>query len=241
MTSKTVRDYERVRDLIRSVRCKGQAVVPEPEAKTILNSYGIAIPRGGFCTSLSEVREVAGRLAYPLALKVVSPDILHKSAVGGVALNLSSEAAIRDAYYRITSEVRKRLPDARVTGILIEEMVPSSVEVVVSVAQNPQLGPVLMVGLGGLWVETLRDVSFRLIPLDRVDVVEMLDELRAAPILARALGSVVENGLVDALLALGEFGQRFGDEIQEVEINPLAVTREGVCAVDAVILLGTKS
>lgn len=235
----TSRDFARVRSTLAAARAGGQRALSEPEAKAVLRLSGIPTPRGGVATSRVEARALASRLTPPLALKIVSPDALHKSDVGGVELNVGAGGEAEAAYDRLTRRARERLPGVRVEGILVEEMVSGSVEAVASVTRDPQFGLVLMAGMGGLWVELLRDVSFRLVPVDRGDVVEMLDELKGAALLGGVRGGapVDKNALVDALLALGGLSQEFEEELQEIEINPLAVSSHGVCAVDAVILL----
>jgi acetyl-CoA synthetase (ADP-forming) len=235
----TARDYARARSLLAAARARNQRALSEPEAKAILHLCEIPTPAGGVAASGAEARALAAGLRPPLALKIVSPDILHKSDIGGVELNVAGDAEAEAAYERITRRVRERLPEARLDGVLVEEMASGGIEVVASVTRDPQLGPVLMVGLGGLWVELLRDVSFRLVPVDRADVVEMLGELQAAPVLSGARGGVAvdRDALVDALLALNDLSRELGEDVREVEINPLMVSSHGVSAIDAVILL----
>ena len=208
----------------------------------MLSLWGIPTPRGGVATSASAARALAARLRPPLALKVVARELLHKSDAGGVELGVVGDDAER-LYGQIIGRVLEKSPGLAVEGVLIEEMVSSPIEVVASVSHNPQLGLVLMAGMGGRWVEILRDVSFRLVPVDRDDVVEMVRDLRAAPLLAGARGSpaVNEEALFQALAGLSEFAQEFTEEIFEVEINPMAVSPDGVSAVDAVILLRSET
>ena len=231
-------DFAGVRSRLAAARARGQRALAEPEAKAILRLSGIPTPRGGVATSAAEAGALAARLTPPFALKIVSPDLLHKSDIGGVELHVSG-ADVEAAYDRLTRRVRVRLPGDSLEGILIEEMVSGGVDIIGSVTHEPRFGPVLMVGLGGLWVEFLRDASFRLVPVDRADVVEMLDELKGAALLGGARGGapVDRDALVDALLALCELARAAGEELQEVEINPLSASPRGVCAIDAVILL----
>lgn len=235
----TARDFTRVRSHFAAARARGQRALPEPEAKAVLRLCGIPAPRGGVAKSAAEAEALAARLTPPLALKIVSPDVPHKSDVGGVELHVGGKAEARNAYDRVRRRVQERLPGVRMEGILVEEMVTGSLEAVASVTRHPELGAVLMAGLGGLWVEALRDVSFRLVPVDRADVVEMLDELKGAAVLRGIRGGagVDRDALVEALLALSEFSREFREELHEVEINPLAVLPDGVCAIDAMILL----
>lgn len=234
----STRDFASVRSSLAAARARGQRALAEPEAKAILRLSGIPTPRGGVATSAAEAGVLAARLTPPFALKIVSPDVLHKSDIGGVELHVSG-TDVEAAYDRLTSRVRARLPGERLEGILIEEMVSGGVDIIGSVTRDARLGPVLMVGLGGLWVEFLRDVSFRLVPVDRADVVEMLDDLKGGALLGGARGGAPldKDALVDALLALSELAQESGEELQEAEINPLVVSPHGVCAIDAVFLL----
>lgn len=229
-------DSPGVRSALSAARASGREFLSEPEAKAILSLSGIPTPRGGVAASAAEARALAARSTSPLALKVVSPDVIHKSDVGGVELNVPAEDA-EAAYERLTRRVRDRLPEIRMDGILVEEMVAGGVEMVASVTRHPQLGLVLMVGVGGLWVEFLRDVSFRLVPVDPWDAEEMLAELKGAALLGGVRGGAPmdRDALVDALLRLAELAQEAGEELEEVEINPLAVLPEGVCAIDALI------
>ena len=235
----TTRDFASVRSRLLAARARGQRALSEPEAKAVLRLSGIPTPRGGVAMSAAEARALADRLTPPLALKIVSPDVLHKSDIGGVELNVGGGAEAEAAYGRLTRGVRGQLPGVRLEGILIEEMVSGGVDIIGSVTRDARLGPVLMVGLGGLWVEFLRDVSFRLVPVDRGDVVEMLDELKGGALLGGVRGGAPldRDALTDALLALCELAQESGEELQEVEINPLIVSPHGVCAIDAVLLL----
>ena len=236
-SSLTPRDFAAVRSLLSAARAGGGRALSEPEAKAVLRCSGIPTPPGGVAGSAAEAKALAARLTPPLALKIVSPELLHKSDIGGVELNVGGVAEVEAAYGRLTRRVREQRPGLRTDGVLVEEMVPGGVEMVASVTRHPQLGPVLMVGVGGLWVEFLRDVSFRLVPVNPWDAEEMLAELKGAALLGGVRGGAPadRDALVDALLRLAELAQEAGEELEEVEINPLAVLPDGVCAIDALI------
>lgn len=231
-------DSAKIRDCLSAARARGRRALSEPEAKQVLALADIACPRCGLAGSAAEAEALARELTSPLVLKVVSPDISHKTDVGGLELGVRDAAEAREAFDRLVARVRERLPRARVDGVMVEEMVPGGVEVVAGATRHAQLGPVLMVGLGGLWVEVLGDVSFRLIPVEEGDVEEMLGELRAAALLEGARGRALDRkALTRALLALSALMQEFEREIDEVEINPLGVLPAGVRALDAAIIL----
>jgi len=231
-------DVESATVLLSAARATGQSRLSEPQAKALLRLGGIATPCGGVATSAAEAAALAARLTPPLALKIVAPDVLHKSDIGGIELNVGREAQAQ-AYARIAERVRTNCPETRVDGILVEEMQSGGVEMVASVRRDAQLGWVLMVGLGGMWVEVLRDVSFRLVPLERSDILEMLNELRGSALLdaIRGRGAVDREALVEALRRLSDLAETYQQELLEIEINPLVVLPRGVCAVDAVISL----
>jgi acyl-CoA synthetase (NDP forming) len=235
----TLPDFAAVRSILSNARTGGRAALSEPEAKALLRLAGIPTPPGGVARNPAEAKALAARLGPPLALKIVSPEILHKSDVGGVELNVPA-TNVETAYGELMRRVSERLPRVKVDGILVEEMVAGGVEAVASVTRHPQLGPVLMVGMGGLWVELLSDVSFRLVPVDRWDAEEMLAELKGAALLGGVRGRAPADreALAGALLRLGELAQELGEELGEVEINPLAVLPRGVCAIDALIRAG---
>jgi succinyl-CoA synthetase beta subunit len=231
--------YVEIRDRITAARRQGVELLSEPAAKAVLGLAGISVPNGGVAATASEAAALASRLTSPLAVKVVSPGLLHKSDVGGVELGLRDESEVARACERIASRVREASPGVELTGFLVEEMAPVTVEAVASVTRDPRLGRIMMVGLGGLWVEVLRDVAFRLVPSDRIDVEEMLDELRGAALLGSVRGRapVDREALVSALLALSDLGERLDADVEEIEINPLGLWPRGASALDAVVRL----
>lgn len=222
-------------------RAQGRDVLDEPAAKRVLAAYGLTVPRG--VTVAPGARPGLDGLSGPFAAKLISPDASHKSDVGGVCLGLADAAAATAAVRELETLARdKRL---RLDGVLVEEMAPAGVELVVGGVLDPRFGPVLMVGLGGVFVEIFGDTAFRVCPIDRIDAVQMIGELRAAPLLRGARGRppVDEARIIEALLAVG--GEQgllvdLENEIAEIDINPLIVSPEAALACDVRIVLCRK-
>ena len=228
---------------IAEARRQGRAALDEHGAKQVLAAYGIAVPRGVVVADATEVSRAIKALTPPLVVKLVSPDALHKSDVGGVKLNLADADAVKEAIEAIAAAAAPHgIP---IEGFLIEEMAPAGKEIVIGGTIDPTFGPVVMVGLGGIFVEVLEDVSFRVCPISDIDAREMIDELRAAPILSGLRGEapVSKEAVVDVLLKLaGEKGlfPEFADQVSEIDINPLIVWENGALAVDARLVLAPK-
>jgi acyl-CoA synthetase (NDP forming) len=198
------------------------------------------VPRSLLVQDATEAAAACGKLKPPLVLKVVSPDILHKSDAGGVKVGLNSATDVEVAVRAMMK--RPAIENARIDGFLLEEMAPAGVEVVVGGLRDPQFGPLVMVGLGGIFVEVLADVAFRICPIARLDAEEMVDELKGAALFRGARGRrpVSREAVVDVLLKVGgENGlmMTHGDDIAEADINPLIVSDQGAVAVDARFVL----
>ena len=187
--------------------------------------YGFIAPRGALAPSEDEAACAAQEMGYPVALKVVSADILHKTDVGGVALGLDSEDAVRVAYRRMSTDVRSRAPEARVEGLWVEEMVRGGVETIIGLKNDAQFGPVIMFGLGGIFTELLDDVSFRVLPIGEGDAREMVEDIRGAKILRGYRGRPAVNPdlLVRLLLSAARLGMDLGDSLDSVDFNPVVV------------------
>ncbi len=211
----------------------------EAEAKALLASYGVPITRERLCRSLSESIAAAEEIGYPVALKVMSPDILHKTEAGVVALRVRDEEELRNTYGRILEKAEKFRPGARVRGVLVQEMVSGGQECIVGVRRDPVFGPVIAVGLGGIFVEVLKDVSLRLAPVDRQTVLSMLQELDGLPLLQGARGTPPRD--VEALVSLVQSVSRMAlnePDLVELDVNPVMVLEQGrgAVAVDALIV-----
>jgi acyl-CoA synthetase (NDP forming) len=227
-------------DVFADARKQGRAALDERAGKQLLAQFGIAVPKSLVVRNAVEAASVLAALKPPLALKVMSPDILHKSDVGGVRVGLTSSEAIVEAMAEMMAV--PQIAGARVEGFLVEEMAPAGQEIVVGGVRDPQFGPLIMAGLGGVFVEVLADVAFRICPITRLDAEEMLDELKGAALLSGARGRapVSRAAIVDVLLRVGGGDgllMRHAAEIQEADINPIIVSADGAVAVDARFLL----
>jgi acyl-CoA synthetase (NDP forming) len=226
---------------VAAARRAGRNALDESAGKQLLAAHGIKVPQSRVAKGLADVDAVMKGLQAPVVVKVMSPDILHKSDAGGVKVNLRTAAEVRAAIEGMMSA--PKIKGARIDGFLIEEMVPAGHELVIGGLRDPQFGPLVMVGLGGIFVEILKDVSFRLCPIARIDAEEMLTELKGAAILKGARGTKPASleAIIDVLLKIGgENGllmQHAGD-ISEADINPLIVSDTAAVAVDARFILG---
>lgn len=230
---------EREQEGVPPSRMEKMGELTEAEAKAVLASYGVPITRERLCRSLAESTAAAEEIGYPVALKVMSPDILHKTEAGIVALRVRDEEELRNTYGRILEKAVKAKPGARIRGVLVQEMISGGQECIVGVRRDPLFGPVVAVGLGGVFVEVLRDVSFRLAPVDRRTVLEMLGELKGISLLKGVRGNPPRD--VEALASLVEAVSRMAlnePDILELDVNPVMVLEEGrgAVAVDALII-----
>ena len=227
-------------ELIAAARTQGRTALDELAGKQLLASFQVAVPKSVVVQNAAAVAGAIAALKPPLAVKVMSPDILHKSDAGGVKIGLRNAAEIAQAISAMAS--LPSIKAARVDGYLIEEMAPAGQEVVVGAVRDPDFGPLVMVGLGGIFVEVLADVAFRICPITRLDATEMLAELKGAAILdgARGRKPVAREAIIDVLLKIGgENGllMRHADDFKEADINPLIVSESGAVAVDARFIL----
>lgn len=213
---------------IRSAIAKGRRELGEEESRGILEAYGFLFPRHAIARTSEEAVGIFRTLKGPVAMKIVSPDILHKTDVGGVRLGLGDADAVAQAFVEVTSCVRRMEPEAWIEGVSVQQMVSGGRELILGMSRDPQFGPLLMFGLGGIYVEVLKDVSFRVAPVSRREAVEMVREIRAYPLLASFRGSTPadEGGIVDALLRISRLSLDF-PEIQELDINPVMVMPKG--------------
>ncbi len=236
------RRVERI--LSRQVR-EGTPQVNEVRAKEILRAYDFVVPEGRLAASAEEAVETANRIGYPVAMKIVSPDIVHKSDLGGVWLNLSRPDKVRDAFELMMLRIPRHLPHARIDGAYIERMAPRGREVILGMTRDPQFGPMLMFGLGGIFVEVMKDVSFHLAPLTAEEAVQMLTATRSYALLrgARGQAKVDVTAIASGLQRISQLATDF-PQIAELDINPLIVGEAGTppVAADAriTIALGAK-
>lgn len=210
----------------------------EFEARTLVAAHGVPLPPAALTGSAAEAVAAAERFGLPVALKICSPAIAHKTDVGGVRLGLATAEAVADAYTDILAAVGRRAPEAAVDGVLVTPMRPAGVDLIAGVHTDPQFGPVLTLGLGGLWVEVLEDVAHRVLPVDAADVHDMLGELRGSKVLrgARGAAPVDVGAVVDAVLRLCAAAAALGPSLDVVELNPLVARPDGVEALDVLLI-----
>lgn len=222
------RDLATVERIIERAKIENRTVLLSPETKAIMKAYGIAVPEGGFAQNLKQAITIANRIGYPVALKLVSPHILHKTDIGGVALNIKSDYELENAYDTMIRNVATLMPQARVYGVEVQKMVPPGKEVIIGAHRDPQFGHLIMFGLGGIYVNLIRDVSFRLVPLTRRKAYEMVMETKAYTLLRGFRGEFPSDidSVVDALLRVSRLVMDF-KEIAELDINPLFVYEKG--------------
>ena len=227
-------------DWIARARAQQRTALDEQAGKSLLAEYGVAVPRSLSVKNAGEVDAVFAKLKPPVVVKIMSPDILHKSDAGGVKVGLKSAAEVKEAINVMSAS--PKINGARIDGYLIEEMAPAGQEIVIGGLRDPDFGPLVMVGLGGIFVEVLADVSFRICPITRLDAQEMIAELKGAAILngVRGMKPVSKDAIIDVLLKVGgENGllMRHADDITEADINPLIVSECNAVAVDARFIL----
>lgn len=217
-----------VRELFDRVRSEGRVSIGDAEAWEVLRAYGFTVPRTRLASSPEEAVEIAEEFGYPVVMKVASPDILHKTDVGGVKVNLRSPGDVRDAFDLMIYRAGRYVPGARVWGCQVQEMVRGGREVLLGMSRDPQFGPLVAFGLGGIYVEALKDVSFRIAPFSPREADEMIREIHAYPLLEGVRGEPPADhmAMVDALLRISQLVTDF-PEILELDINPLMVFEEG--------------
>jgi len=210
----------------------------EADTRPLLKAYGIPIVAGEMARTQKEAVAVAQVIGYPVALKIVSPNILHKSDVGGIKLNLADDAAVEAAYRQIMENVAQAHPEEKPEGVLVEAMAPKGHEVIVGMRRDPQFGPLIMFGLGGIFVELIGDVAFRVAPMSRRDALNMVNQTKAGRLLAGLRGQEPADidAVVDCILRLSQLLVDFS-EIEEIEVNPLLVQAQGAVALDARVVL----
>ena len=225
-------------EIIARAREEGREVLTEAESKEILRGLGIRTTQVRPAASREEAVAVSREVGYPCVLKVASRDITHKSDAGGVKVGLEDEAQVAAAYDAILASCRAARPDALIDGVTVQDMAPPGLEVIVGMATDPQFGPVLMFGLGGVWVEVLGDVSFKIAPLTRDDARAAVGEIRAARLLDGFRGSepVDRAALEDILLRVSEFVSAT-PQVGEMDLNPVFAYPDGAVAVDARVIL----
>ena len=220
------------------VRKEGRSILTEFESKRILKQAGISVVETKLAKTQKEAVLLSQKIGFPVALKIASPDVIHKSDSGGVKLSLSNAAEVKKAYDEIFKRVRKHYPNAAIHGVSVQKMVRAATEVIIGTSKDPQFGPVIMFGLGGIFVELLKDVSFRIIPVERRDAQEMIQEIKGYPLLQGFRGAEPASisAIVEIILKISRLVQE-NPQIKELELNPIFAYRNKAVAVDARIIL----
>lgn len=228
----------KVDKIIAQARSEGRTALLEPEAKAVCVAYGIPVTKFSVAKTEKEALEFAGEIGFPVVLKVVSPDIVHKSDAGGVVVGLKNQTEVKAAYHRILENARKYKADAKIVGVLVQEMAPSSTEVIVGAVKDPQFGQTLMFGVGGIFVELEKDVTFRVAPVSEQDALDMVTGVKAFPLLKgfRNSPAVDIQAIVDILLCTSKLVMDY-PEVKELDLNPVLVYMQGAKTVDARIIL----
>ena len=219
-------------------RKERRSILTEFESKKVLRQVGIPVVETRLAENLKEAVSVSQRLGFPVVLKIVSPDVVHKTDSGGVKLGLRSASDVKKAYNEILQSVRKKHPRALIHGVSIQKMVRPGTEVIIGTSKDPQFGPVVMFGVGGIFVELLKDVSFRIIPVNRKDAQEMIQEIKGFPLLQGYRGKEPANipALIEMILRISRFINE-NPQIKEMELNPVFAYKDKALAVDARIIL----
>ncbi|MFD7756310.1 acetate--CoA ligase family protein [Streptomyces sp. NPDC059757] len=235
-------DRETVRALLDSVRAAGRSALTAPEGKIVADAYGIAVPGEELAQDADEAVAFADRLGGPVVLKIVSPDVLHKTDAGGVVVGVEGGAQVRAAFQRIIENVQAYAPDARIDGVQVQQLVPPGQEVIVGAVTDPTFGKVVAFGLGGVLVEVLKDITFRLAPVTADEALSMLDSIGAAEILRGVRGAppVDRWALAEQIRRVSQLVTDF-PEIAEVDLNPVIAAQDGAVAADIRILLATET
>ncbi len=215
-----------------------RTLLTEVESKQLLKEAGINIIETKLAASMKEAVTLSKGFGFPVVLKIASPEIIHKSDAGGVKVGLKNATQVSKAYREIITSVKKKHPKAKIEGVSVQPMAKPGVEVIIGMSKDAQFGPVLMFGLGGIFVEILKDVSFRIVPLIRRDAREMIREIKGYPVLEGYRGQEPANIplLEEMLLKISDFAEK-NPEVKELDLNPIFAYRDSIVAVDARVVL----
>ena len=229
---------KQVDQIIQKCRDDGRVNLTEHESRQIAELYELPIPPSILVKTQESAVEAAKKLGFPSVLKIISPDILHKSDAGGVMLNLTTPEDVKEAYRKIIQNAEKYNPKAKIHGVLVQKMVPKGREIIIGVVKDPQFGPAVMFGLGGIFVEVLKDVTFRVTPLKKEDAKAMVKEIKGYPILSGIRGQkpIDFNSLIKALLSVSKLATDH-PEIAELDLNPIMAFPNEIAVIDARIIL----
>ena len=229
---------ENGKDILVNVRKSKRTVLMAHETNAFLSSYGFPMARSEVASSAEEAAVLASEIGFPVTLKVLSPEIIHKTDAQCVKLGLDHQKKVEDAYKEIMANARISHPKVDIQGALVQEMIDGGTEMIIGLASDPTFGKSIMFGLGGIWVEVMKDVSFRIVPLSRLDAKDMVEEIKGYPLLKGIRGGPPKD--IDALCALlvqvSTLGQTI-EEIRELDLNPVFAKEKGAVIADARIVI----
>ena len=225
----------------KTIGC-GRTILTEPEAKEVFAAYGLPVPKGKLAKSEEEAVKIAHAVEYPVVMKIVSPQIIHKSDAGGVKVNIKSDEEVRQAFHDIIENAKRYDPHAEIHGVYVQHMEPWGTETIIGSTYDKQFGPTVMFGLGGVFVEILKDVTFRIAPFSEDEAMDMIKEIKGYKILRGARGEKPRDvkAIAEAISRLSQLVWDFRDYIKEVDANPVMAYEHGIKIVDARIILKTK-
>ena len=224
--------------IIDNVIKQGRTVLTEIESKQVFEEIGINTIETWLAVSQKEAIAISDDIGFPVALKIASPDITHKSDAGGVKTGLKNKLEVKNAYKEIMASIRQKYASAKIDGVSVQSMARPGTEIIIGMFKDAQFGPVIMFGLGGVFVEVLKDVAFRVIPIVRRDAAEMITEIKGYSLLQGYRGQEPANTAIleDMLLKVSDFVEQT-PEIKEIDLNPVFAYKDGAIAVDARIVL----
>ncbi|MCX6001541.1 MAG: acetate--CoA ligase family protein [Chloroflexi bacterium] len=229
-------------EILGKARQEKRTLLTEIESKELLKAAKIPVVETKLATSKTEAIELAKTMGFPVVMKIVSPDVVHKSDAGGVKLNILNATQAGKAYSEILASVKKHYPKAKIVGVTVQKMAKQGIEIIIGMTKDAQFGPVIMFGLGGILVEVLKDVSFRIVPMTKRDAGEMITEIKGFPILKGYRGQDPADVpyLEDLIVKVSDFVDK-NPEIKELDLNPVFAYKSGALAVDARIILEPAS
>src|SRR5438876_4734368 len=230
-----------VRRVLDTVKAEGRTALTAPEGKVVCEAYGIAVPKEGVATSAADAAKIATAMGFPVVLKIVSPDILHKTEAGGVLVGVKSAEDAQKGYDTIIANAKKYNAKANVLGVQVQEMLTGGQEVIIGAVTDPVFGKLVAFGLGGVLVEVLKDITFRLAPASKADAMSMLDGIAAAEILkgVRGAPAVKRDALAAMIVNVSQLVADY-PEIAEMDLNPVFATRDGAIAADVRIVVNSS-
>jgi acyl-CoA synthetase (NDP forming) len=229
-------------EILGKARKEKRTLLTEIESKELLKAAKIPVVETKLAASKTEAMELAKKMGFPVVMKIVSPDVAHKSDAGGVKLNIQNATQVGKAYSEILAGVKKHSPKAKIVGVTVQKMAKQGIEVIIGMTKDAQFGPVIMFGLGGILVEVLKDVSFRIVPMTKRDAGEMITEIKGFPILKGYRGQDPADVpyLEELIVKVSDFVDK-NPEIKELDLNPVFAYKSGALAVDARIILEPAS